>query len=87
MNWLRGDRFVYVLNAVPSNVESRQGLTTLPIRSIALGAIGAISLLAVTLFVLVTLSSLPRTTPPSPLVAPAIVASPEEPVNAPEHAK
>jgi len=58
-----------------------------PIRPIALGAIGAVFLLALTSFVLANLSSLPQTTHPSPLVAPTIVTSPEEPVNAPEHMK
>jgi hypothetical protein len=68
-------------------MELRQGLVRVPIRPSALGGIGAVFVLALTLFVLATLSSLPRTTHPSPLVTPAIVTSPEEPVNAPEHTK
>jgi hypothetical protein len=63
-------------------MEIRQGLVRFPIRPIALGAIGAVFLLALTWFVLSTLSSLPLTTHPSHLVAPTIITSPEEPVNA-----
>jgi hypothetical protein len=68
-------------------MEIRQGLVRFPIRPIALGAIGAVFLLALTWFVLATLSSLARTTHRSPLVVPTIVTSPEEPVNAPELTK
>jgi hypothetical protein len=68
-------------------MEIRQGMVRFPIGPIALGAIGAVFLLALTLFVLATLSSLPRTTHSSPLVAPTIVTSPEEPVNARERTK
>jgi hypothetical protein len=68
-------------------MEITQGLVRFPIRPITLGAIGAVFLLALTLFVLATLSSLPLTTHPSRLVAPTIVTSPEEPASAPEHTK
>jgi hypothetical protein len=68
-------------------MEIRQGMVRFPIWPIALGAIGAMFLLALALFVLATLSGLPRTTHSSPLVAPTIVTSPEEPVNAPERTK
>jgi hypothetical protein len=40
---------------------------------------GSLALIALTLFVLVTLDSLPRTTRPSTLVAPTVVTSPEQP--------
>jgi hypothetical protein len=68
-------------------MEIRQGLVRFPIRPIALGGIGAVILLALTLFVLATLSSLPRTTHPSDLLAPTVVTSPEEPVNVQERTK
>lgn len=41
--------------------------------------VGSLALIALTLFVLVTLNSLQRTTHPSTLVNPTIVTSPEEP--------
>ena len=49
------------------------------------GVSGALLILSVIWFVLVTLNSLPRTTDPSPLVAPTVVTSPEELGNSPDN--
>jgi hypothetical protein len=68
-------------------MEIRRRLIKFPIGPIALAAIGAVVLLALTLFVLATLSRLPRTTRPSTLVEPAVVTSPEDPGNPPKLTK
>ena len=47
------------------------------------GVSAALLMFSVIWFVLVTLNSLPRTTDSSPLIAPTVVTSPEEPGNSP----
>ncbi len=42
-------------------------------------SVGSLALIALTLFVLITLNSLPRTAHPTMPVAPTVVTSPEEP--------
>jgi|GraSoi013_1_40cm_4_1032424.scaffolds.fasta_scaffold235772_2 hypothetical protein len=59
-------------------MEARHRLARVAVGRIWLAAAGAVLLIALTLCVLVTLSSLPRTTHPSTLVNPTIVTSPEE---------
>jgi hypothetical protein len=61
----------------------RQPRLEVRIRRLAIGAAGALLLLALTSFVLLTLTGLPRTAYSSTLIAPRIVTSPEEPTAQP----
>ena len=57
----------------------RQPRLEVRIRRMVIAAAGALLLLALTSFVLLTLTGLPRTAHLSTLIAPRIVTSPEEP--------
>ena len=57
----------------------RQQWLAVRIRRMAIGAAAGLLLLALVLFVLVTVARLPHTTHPSMLITPRVVTSPEEP--------
>lgn len=60
-------------------MQARHRLVRVSVGPMRLGAAGAVLLIALTLFVLITLHSLPRTMHPTVPVPPTVVTSPEEP--------
>ncbi len=60
-------------------MEARHRLVEVAVRPMALCTAGAVLLVALSLFVLITLNTLPRTTHPTMPVAPTVVTSPEQP--------